>query len=202
MSHITQKGAFSRPPFFISYFITDPQEFGDTVELFEQNLRKTFETHHIDMICFRDKTSKNKETLAKKCLEISREYKIRKVLINSDLELCLKYNFDGIHLNSQQFNLLKTLQDNRLYKVISCHNTDEIKEAKAFNADAITYSPIFFKEKKGEPKGLENLKNVVKCYQTESFEIFALGGIITNENVQDVLKTGAKGFASIRYFKV
>ncbi|MGB3751548.1 MAG: hypothetical protein WA945_08265 [Arcobacteraceae bacterium] len=39
-------------------------------------------------------------------------------------------------------------------------------------------------------------------YQDENFKIIALGGIISFENVEEVQRTKAKGFASIRYFKV
>ena len=74
----TKKEACKKPPFFISYFITDPLEYGSTVTTFEQSLRSTLSQHHIDIICFRDKTSPNKKELAKVCLDISREFNIKK----------------------------------------------------------------------------------------------------------------------------
>ena len=83
-----------------------------------------------------------------------------------------------------------------------CHTEQEVQKAKELNVNAITYSPIFFKELKGEPKGIKNLIHIVNKYQDNNFDIFALGGIITNDHVKNVIQTKAKGFASIRYFKV
>ena len=202
MSLKTKKEAFKKPPFFMSYFITDPIEFGDEPISFEKNLRKTFTSYSIDMICFRDKISSHKKELAKICLNLSREYGIKKVLINSDVTLCRELGFDGIHLNSLQFGKLEEFKESNLFTMISCHTKDEIMMAKKFKLNAVTYSPIFFKEKKGAPKGIENLSNIINNYQTKDFSIFALGGIISNEHIKKVLETKAKGFASIRYFKV
>ena len=197
-----KKEAYFKPPFFMSYFITDPEEFGNTPLLFEQSLRDTLSSHSIDMICFRDKSSSNKKELAKICLKISREYNVPKVLINSDIELCNELGFDGVHLNSLQFDKLQLFQSSKLFTIISCHNESEILKAKKLKADAITYSPIFYKEKKGEPKGLENLSYMVDKYQDDTFKIIALGGIITSTHVENIIQTNANGFASIRYFKI
>lgn len=202
MSHTIKKEAYFKPPFFISYFITDPEEFGNTPQLFEKSLRNTLTHHCIDMICFRDKTSSNKKELAKICLDVSREYNVSKILINSDIELCYELGFDGIHFNSQQFTNLKSLQSSKLFTIISCHNEKEIIQAKKFQSNAVTYSPIFYKEKKGEPIGLDNLSYMVDKYQDNSFKIIALGGIITSTHVEKIIRTNANGFASIRYFKI
>ena len=198
----TKKEAFKKPPFFISYFITDPIEYGATPLEFERSLRKTLSNHHIDIICFRDKQSTNKKELAKLCIDISREFNIKKVLINSDILLCQELGFDGIHLNSLQFETLEKFNENSLFTIISCHTEEEVKKAKELKVNAITYSPIFFKELKGEPKGIENLMYIVNKYQNDTFNIFALGGIVTDEHLQQVIKTQVKGFASIRYFIV
>jgi len=202
MSLKTKKEAFKKPPFFMSYFITDPIEYGDDPIKFENSLRLTFQQNDIDIICFRDKSSKNKKELAKVCLDLSREFNIKKVLINSDILLCNELGFDGIHFNSLQFDELEKNFSKNLFTIISCHTEKEVQKAKELNVNAITYSPIFFKELKGEPKGIENLAYIVERYQDTTFSIFALGGIITNNHVKDIIHSKAKGFASIRYFKV
>ncbi len=202
MKQKTKKEAFNKPPFFISYFITDPIEYGSNVKEFEKSLRLTLQHNDIDIICFRDKTSTNKIELAKVCLDVSREFNIKKVLINSDISLCKRLGFDGIHLNSLQFETLAKFNENSFFTIISCHTEKEVQKAKELKANAITYSPIFFKELKGEPKGIKNLTDVVNKYQNNDFAIFALGGIITANHLQQVIETQAKGFASIRYFKV
>ena len=43
----------------------------------------------------------------------------------------------------------------------------------------------------------EKIEKVVKKY---SIDIIALGGIISNEQIKELEKTGVYGFASIRYF--
>jgi len=202
MTKKTKKEAFKKPPFFISYCITDPIEFGNTPKSLQQSLRKTFEKFDPDIVCFRDKTSLNIKELAIAFLEVCREYKIKKVLINSNVGLCKELGFDGIHLNSLQFETLEKFSSKELYTIISCHNEAEIKLAKKFHANAITYSPIFFKELKDTPKGIEKLAQIVKKYQEDSFQIIALGGIISDEHIKKVIKSKVQGFASIRYFKV
>lgn len=188
------------PPFFYSYLITDPDEYGSTPEKLGQALIKSFSNHTIDMVCFRDKTSRDIEPLAKTCLDISRKFNIPKVLINGNIELALKLGFDGVHLTSKQFDEIKKAKENKLFTIISTHSEEEINLAKRSGADAVTYSPIFYKENKGSPKGCIVLKTIVKKYQDDSFDIFALGGIVSDKEVKEVKQTDARGFASIRYF--
>jgi thiamine-phosphate pyrophosphorylase len=197
----TLKRETFKSPFFYSYFITDPKEFGNTTATLKRSLENSFLKHQIDMICFRDKESKNIEKLAKTTLEISRKKNISKILINSNIELAIKLGFDGVHLTSQQFDKIEFAKQNNLFTIISTHTEDEIISAKEKGCNGITYSPIFFKENKGEPKGIENLTKIVEKYQDENFYVIALGGIITNNHLKLIKQTNANGFASIRYFK-
>jgi len=187
-------------PFFYSYLITDPNEYGSDIISFEKNLTQVLKSHHIDMICFRDKTTKNIIPLAKKCLDIARKFNIPKVLINGNIELAKALGFDGVHLTSIQFNEIKNAKEQSLYTFISCHSENEIDFAKKNSADGVTFSPIFFKENKGDPKGCKTLENIVKKYQNDSFNIIALGGITDKEKLLKVKETKCKGFASITYF--
>jgi len=201
MAQETQKETSCKSPFFISYCITDPIIYGSTPEKFEKSLRYVLENNTIDILCFRDKISDNKKELARICLKVSKEFSIDKVLINSDIELCYSLGFDGIHFNSLQFVALEKIKPKELFTIISCHTEEEIIKAKSLNVNAVTYSPIFYKENKGKPKGLKKLSQMVKKYQDQNFSIVALGGIISNKHISEIIKTKAKGFASIRYFK-
>ena len=195
-----KKEAFNKPPFFISYLITDPQEYGDDIEIFTKNLTNSLSKHKVDIVCFRDKETSNIKKLAKTCLHISKQFNIQKVLINTNIDLAYTLGFDGVHLNSNQFDKIKTSKEKSLYTIISCHTQDEVNIAKTNGANAVTYSPIFYKEHKGKPKGLENLTKVVDNYQDDNFSIIALGGIIDDEHINKIKTTKASGFASIRYF--
>ncbi|MEA3288810.1 MAG: thiamine phosphate synthase, partial [Campylobacterota bacterium] len=87
-----------KPFFFTSYFITDPDEFGSTVQELNKTLKNSFSKHNISMVCFRDKKSEDIELLAKTTLDISKKFNIPKVLINGNIELAVKLGFDGVHL--------------------------------------------------------------------------------------------------------
>ncbi len=187
-------------PFFYSYLITDPIEYGNNLELFSNNLTNSLKNNKVDIVCFRDKQSKDIELLAKECLEISKRFGIKKVLINNDIKLALKLGFDGVHLTSAQFDEIKGAKGKKLYTIISCHNEQEIIKAKEYKADAVTFSPIFYKEDKGHPKGCDILKKIVEKYQDDSFKIIALGGIIDDIHIKHIRNTDCSGFASIRYF--
>lgn len=195
-----KKEAFKKPPFFISYLITDPQEYGDNVNTFEKNFTKTLTFHKVNMVCFRDKQTQDTTTLVKRFLTIAKQFQIDKVIINQDIEKAIDMRLDGVHLTSQQFDKITYAKQHNLYTIISTHNEEEILKAKQEGADAITYSPIFYKEEKGDPKGCENLQKIVEKYQDKNFQIIALGGIIKNTQIAQVKDTNCAGFASIRYF--
>ena len=189
---LNKKEAFKKLPFFISYFISEP-------EYYDKN-KTVFKTIKPNIVCFRDKENTDLESLAKQFLKDAREENISKVLINTDIKLALDLGFDGVHLNSTQFDKIKYAKSKNLFVISSCHTIDEIELAYKNNADCITYSPIFHKENKGQPKGIDNLKKIIQTYQTDTFKIIALGGIISNNEVNQIKQTNAYGFASIRYF--
>lgn len=198
-----EKGSYLNSPFFINYFITDPIMYdnnSDNIEQFKKNLKYSLDNYNIDIICFRDKENKNTTKLAQIFLEISKKYKISKILINRDIKKAINLGFDGIHLTSNQFQDIEIAKKNNLYTIISCHTEDEIILAKNNNIYAITYSPIFFKKNKGVPKGIKELSNIISKYQTDKFKIIGLGGIVSKNEVLEIENTKAYGFASIRYF--
>ena len=81
--------------------------------------------------------------------------------------------------------------------IISTHTHEEVLKAQKLGADAVTYSPIFASPGKGEPKGIEDLKELLKkC----NIKVFALGGIVESSHIKAVEEARAYGFASIRFF--
>lgn len=178
------------------YLITDPKYFSNNPLNLEEKISTILKNHKVDYACFRDKESENFEELATSFVLTCKNLGIENVLINGNLELAKKLN-SGVHLTSTQFDLIKSAKHSNLFTIISCHNEEDIKKAIQSNADAITYSPIFETPNKGEPKGVEKLNEICSKY---SIKIFALGGIINNSQVEEIKKTTAYGFASIRYF--
>jgi len=166
----------------LTYLITDPKFYQD----FKTTLTNCIEKHNPDFICFRDKTSTKNAKLA---IEIAKYYKIP-ILVNQYIEL-LKLGFDGIHFTSNQLELIKNYKE--CITFASTHNRDEVNQAK--NSDFITFSPIF--NSKGRiGLGIDKLNEIAQIKK----EVFALGGIISKKEVEEIKKSKAIGFASIRYF--
>lgn len=195
-----QLKGLQKKPFFYSYLITDPQEYGLDLTTFKNNLTKVLQTYNVDILCFRDKTTKDVIPFAKSTLEIAREFGIKKTLINGSKTLAIELGFDGVHFTSQQFDEIPQAKAQNLFTFISCHNEEQVQLAKQNYADGVTFSPIFFKKNKAQPKGCEVLQSIVRKYQNNSFHIIALGGITSEEKIQNVRETKCSGFASITYF--
>ncbi len=175
-----------------SYLITDPTLFGATPERLKRSLSQAIQEHSPDFICLRDKQSHNYAELAAVFLSLEGKHK---ALLHGDVDLALSLGADGVHLSSLQLDEIARAKEAGLYVIASTHSYEEALRAK--EADAITYSPIFFSPNKGIPKGLEDLKEIKGKINTK---IFALGGIISQEQVKQVETCGVYGFASIRYF--
>ena len=180
-----------------SYLITDPKYYSNDIQIFENTLVRIVKNKTPDIVCFRDKESKNIEVLIKTFVNVCKKEKIENIFINSYIEFAIKYQAKGVHLTSTQFDKIQFAKNSGLKVVISCHTEEDIKNAIEQKADFITYSPIFPTPNKGEPKGIDELEKVVKKY---SIKIIALGGIISEEQIKELEKTGVYGFASIRYF--
>lgn len=180
------------------YLITDPVHYGRDKGILSQKLISIYRKNKPDFTCFRDKDNNiNFKEVAKAFVGISRGFDIEKVLINTDIEVAADLGADGVHLNSSQFSKIKYAKDIGLFTIISAHSLDEALFAEKEGADAVTFSPVFDTPNKGEPQGLEKLKEIV---DTINIQCFALGGIILEEQIKLCKKTGAYGFASIRYF--
>ncbi len=179
------------------YLITDPAFYGSTPDALEAALDVIYSHTLPDFALFRDKQTSRYRDLAQTFISVSRSYKIPRVLLHGDYALAYELKADGVHLTSSQFDAIGEAKKRDLYIIISTHSHDEALHAQELGADAITYSPIFPSPGKGEPRGLEDLKEIVDKIE---IPIFALGGITTEEQIHAVAATGAYGFASIRYF--
>lgn len=174
----------------IKYAISDPKFYSNLDYAFNHFIR----LKEANMLLFRDKNSNNYDKIAQEFIKF-KSHNI-KFLLQNDINLACKLGFDGVHFSSNFIHLLKDTPSN-LIKIASTHNIKEIELANQYGADFITFSPIFATPNKGEPKGLEALKEVVKISKAK---VVALGGIMSTEQICAVMKCGVAGFASIRYF--
>lgn len=175
------------------YFITDPSYY-DSLESFEKYLKLVYKNHCIDLSCFRDKVNMDTISYRELFFKISQEFNIKKILLNSYIDT----RFFGVHLTSKQYDLIQKAKEKNLFTIASCHNKKDIQIVKKLGGDAITYSPIFSSPNKGKPKGIIELKKAIKL--ATPMKCFALGGIISEEQIKKIKKTNCSGFASIRYF--
>lgn len=180
-----------------SYLITDPFFYGDDAHTLRHKLDSVLQQHFIDFICFRDKTTTLYPLLSETVIQKVREHSDAKILLHGDYVLAHRLGAHGVHLTSMQFDEIIEAKKLGLYVIISTHTHDEVEKAKKFGADAVTYSPIFYSPNKGNLKGLEDLKAIVDKIR---IPIFALGGILSQEQINEIEATEAYGFASIRYF--
>ena len=180
-----------------SYLITSREFYTDTPAIFRNILHEQFREHLPTYALYRDKSNPNYDIQAAHFVEVCSQFENIKSFIHQDAKLAKALNATGVHLTSNQFDKIAQAKELGLEVIISTHTQEEVLKAKSLGADAVTYSPIFVSPGKGEPKGIDDLKRLLsQC----DINIFALGGIITEEQIQEVQDANAYGFASIRYF--
>lgn len=177
-----------------SYLITDSSFYTHDKDMFAQRLREVFGVHIPDMALYRDKDFEMYDDFAELFVTICKEYKVKSVLHNTP-HLAKKLGAFGLHVSGENFAQLNHAQG--LFKIASTHSLEQIKQAQEYGTDAVTYSPIFASPQKSNPVGLDSLKLIL---DTISLPVIALGGITTQSHIEAVSRTGAYGFASIRYF--
>ncbi len=180
-----------------SYLITDPSYYRSSPKELYSDMHSSIIRHTPDLLLYRDKENPEYALSAEAFVQACSKHKSVKAMLHRDVALAHRLHAYGVHLTSLQFDEINEAKALGLYVIASTHSEQEITKAMANGADAVTYSPIFMSPNKGEPKGLEDLKEIVGKIQTN---IFALGGITTNEQVKQIEATGVYGFASIRYF--
>ncbi|CAA6803831.1 MAG: Thiamine monophosphate synthase [uncultured Sulfurovum sp.] len=177
----------------IAYAITDPTTLN--FQTLEQGIKHF--ASQANIIVYRDKTTSNYNTNAKQFLTEAKKHNFQKILLHTDYALASKLGANGIHLKSTQFSEIQKAKALGLFVVISTHTYEEALHAQNLGADMVTFSPIFKTANKGEPKGVEKLREIIRLLD---IPVIALGGIISQEQIDLCDEAGAEGFASIRYF--
>jgi thiamine-phosphate pyrophosphorylase len=180
------------------YLITSREFYTDTPAVFRSILQEQLKKHFPDFALYRDKHNPHYAVQADHFLDVCKNFQGLKAFLHQDYQLAAKLGATGVHLTSQQFDDIAYAKELGLEVIISTHTHDEVYIAEAMGADYVTYSPIFHTPGKGEPKGVDDLAEIVGM---TDIDIFALGGIITQEEVEALRESGAFGFASIRYFQ-
>lgn len=179
------------------YLITSRNYYTDTPAVFRSILHQRLALHRPDFVLYRDKFDPNYALMAEYALQTCRSFEGIKTFVHQDYKLAKVLGADGVHLTSGQFDIIKRAKDAGLEVIVSTHSKEELCMAKELCADYATFSPVFASPGKGEPKGVAALKEAV---EESGMKVFALGGIVTPEDVKRVEAAKPYGFASIRYF--
>jgi len=177
--------------------ITSREFYTDTPAVFRTILHQQIKEHLPTHVLYRDKHNPRYHQQAQDFVEVCQHFMDLKSFIHQDVDLAYDLKADGVHLTSTQFDKIEDAKSKKLEVIVSTHSIEEVKKAQELGADAVTYSPIFHSPNKGEPKGIESLKELLSQVD---IKVFALGGITHKEEVQKINQSGAYGFASIRYF--
>ncbi|QOY50898.1 thiamine phosphate synthase [Candidatus Sulfurimonas baltica] len=180
------------------YLITSAEFCMDTPNVFKNTLYNQFLKHKPNYALYRDKSNKNYNLGASSFMDVCRKFETMKSFIHQHADLAKELNATGVHLTSKQFDKIFDAKKFGLEVIVSTHTFEEVLLAQELGADAVTFSPIFTSPDKGEPKGVEELKELLEMC---SIPVFALGGIVKTLHVGMIGQTKAYGFASIRYFK-
>ena len=179
------------------YLITSREFYTDTPAVFRSILHEQIQKNLPEYVLYRDKSNPDYDTQAEYAVQVCSQFEDVKCFLHQKVELAKILNASGVHLSSKQFSEIQKAKKLGLEVIISTHTKEEVLEAQKLGADAVTYSPIFASPGKGEAKGIDDLKELLKeC----DIKVFALGGIVTKDEISKVEETSAYGFASIRYF--
>lgn len=179
------------------YLITSREFYTDTPDLFRDILLQQLVKHQPSFALYRDKSNPNYAIQAEHFVEVCSQFENIKSFIHRDANLAKKLSADGVHLTSTQFGEIEYALSLDLEVIISTHTDKEVLSAQKLGANYVTYSPVFVSPNKGIPKGVTDLKELLK---KSKIKIFALGGIVTQKQIELIEKTNVFGFASIRYF--
>lgn len=178
----------------LSYAITDPSTL--TFATLERDIARF--AQKADIFLYRDKDNPNYAVDAKRVIEEAKTYPFEKILLHNEIDTALDLKADGVHLSSDNLQKIYEAKTKGLFVVVSIHSIEEAKTAQMLGADMVTFSPVFDTPGKGKAVGVEKLAQLVL---TVKIPVIALGGILTQSQIDACKRAGAKGFASIRYFK-
>jgi thiamine-phosphate pyrophosphorylase len=166
----------------------------------------------IDLIQLREKDLPAAEiaALAREILEaIAVAASPTKLLLNSRPDIAIATAAHGVHLTAAP-DELTLAQVRSVYALanrpapiitISCHTLEDVLRARANQADAILFAPVFEKIIARQiitpGQGLGQLR--AACLVASPIPVYALGGV-TLENTPACLDAGAAGIAGIRLF--
>ncbi|MEK6656934.1 MAG: thiamine phosphate synthase, partial [Nitrospirota bacterium] len=152
----------------------------------------------VKFIQYREKQLSKRESykIALQLKEITKKFDAT-LIINDDIDIAMAVDADGVHLGQEDFpvQIARKILGNDKIIGLSTHSFKDAEEAQGSGADYIAIGPIFRSTTKDvrEPLGADIIKEIRKISR---LPVIAIGGINEN-NIEDIMKTGADGTAVI-----
>lgn len=161
----------------------------------------------VDYIQLREKdlSGRELERLAREAVAAIPSGSRTRLLINSRIDVALACGAHGVHLPAGSISAsevrgvwMKASRKGAAPVIgVSAHSLAEVLSAEAHGANFVVFGPVFEKDGRANPAGLEHLAEVCRSC---AIPVLALGGV-TPENAQVCLGAGAGGIAGIRLFQ-
>jgi len=195
------------------YYITDRAQFSGDEEQKQRRLLATIAEcamAGVDFIQLREKdlTTRELERLTAQALSVMPQGSPARLLVNSRIDVALACGAHGVHMPagglpaSEVRTIWMKASSSIPIIAVSTHSVPEVDFAEAHGADFSVYGPVFEKNGRAHPVGLEQLSQACNRPQHASpaMPIIALGGV-TLDNIQECVTAGAAGIAAIRLFQ-
>jgi thiamine-phosphate pyrophosphorylase len=130
-----------------------------------------------------------------------------RIVVNDRLDVALAAGAAGVHLGRASVPAADVVRWCRAGNApqgfligVSCHNLEEVRDAKTAGADYAFFGPVFDTPSKrpfGAPQGIARLG---ECCRGVGIPVLAIGGV-EEENAVSCIRAGAAGVAAIRMFQ-
>lgn len=138
--------------------------------------------------------------IARNLKQIFKNTKTR-FIINDRIDIALLAEADGVHLGQEDiaYNDARKLLGNEKIIGLSTHNLNQLIEALSYNPDYVGFGPIYATTTKEKPDPVVGTSLLSEALSIATVPVVAIGGIFP-ENIDEVLKAGAKNICMVRYF--
>ncbi|PKQ63799.1 thiamine-phosphate diphosphorylase [Labilibaculum filiforme] len=157
--------------------------------------------HGVKMLQLREKALSDKDLIriGKEIRAITKGSKTSFVM-NDRADIAAICEADFLHLGQDDMTMQEARKIVGDMKIgLSTHSIQQVKDALVQQPDYIGFGPVYptnAKAKPDQPVGTEQLKQVLDLV---NIPVVAIGGIFP-ENIENVLKVGAKNIAMVRHF--
>ncbi|MFT8907991.1 MAG: thiamine phosphate synthase [Lentilactobacillus diolivorans] len=185
-----------------SYFIVGTQDIKDKHKTLEEVVKQALEAG-ITAFQYREKgptslTGDAKAKMAQALRELCADYQVP-FIVDDDVALAVQTNADGVHVGQKDERVTQVLKEigETMFVGLSCDTKAQIEIAnQTAGISYIGSGPVYPTGSKADADpviGVDGLASLVKVSQ---LPVVAIGGI-TEENIQELPKTGVAGAAVI-----